>query len=202
MNRSILCLGCRPALPHRADAISGRRYLWLLLLAAGPVALLILNWNRALDQATLHDPLAHVLITLVASLLGVILALLVLHVARRAQDGRVFLIGMGFLSAAGIFITHSISTPDVLMSGRGLATGISGLISLVLSSFFFALSGLNLQPALNQWLMRHTRLWLLVFLAFWLTYNWVFLIKHFRFLKLFLAGMPRAARFNQNFIMH
>ena len=155
---------------------SRRYYLWLVLLAAGPVALLILNWNRALDQVTLHDPLAHVLITLVASLLGVVLALLVLHVARRAQDGRVFLIGIGFLSAASIFITHSISTPDVLMSGRGFAASISGFISLVVGSFFFALSGLDLQPALNQWLMRHARLWLLVFLAFWLTYNWVFLI--------------------------
>lgn len=166
-----------PALGMPAGASpSRRRYLWLALLAAGPVALLILTWNSALDQAILHDPLAHILITLIASLLGVILALLVLHVARRAQDGRVFLIGMGFLSAAGIFITHSISTPDVLMSGRGLATGISSVISLVLSSFFFALSGLKIQPALNQWVMRHTRVWMLGFLAFWLIYNWVFLI--------------------------
>src|SRR5439155_7349390 len=146
------------------------------LLAAGPLVLLILNWNPAIDQTTLHDPLTHVLITLVASLLGVVLALLVLHVARRAQDGRVFLIGMGFLSAASIFITHSISTPDVLMSGRGFATGISGLISLMLGGVFFALSGLNLSPQFNRWLMRHARLWLLVFLVFWLTYNWVFLI--------------------------
>jgi signal transduction histidine kinase len=166
-----------PALGMPAGATPSRwRYLWLALLAAGPLVLLILIWNPALDQATLHSPIAHVLITLVAALLGVILALLVLHVAQRAQDGRVFLIGMGFLSAASIFITHSISTPDVLMSGRSLATGVSGLISLVLGSTFFALSGLNLQPALNQWLMRHMRLWLLVFLAFLLTYNWVFLI--------------------------
>src|SRR5262249_55564110 len=105
-----------------------------------------------------------------------ILALLVLHVARRAQDGRIFLIGMGFLSAASIFITHSISTPNVLMSGRGLATGTSALVSLVLGSFFFALSGLNLSPALNRWLMRHARFCLLALLVFWLTYNWVFLV--------------------------
>jgi signal transduction histidine kinase len=165
------------ALRMQAIAVPSRRcYRWLPLLAAGPLALLILNWNPALNQTILHDPLAHVQITLVASLLGVILALLVLHVARRAQDGRVFLIGMGFLSAAGIFFTHSISTPDVLMSGRGLATGLSSVISLVVGSIFFALSGLKIQSKLNQWLMRDTRRWLLAFLAFWLTYNWVFLI--------------------------
>ncbi|MEP7188852.1 MAG: HAMP domain-containing sensor histidine kinase [Roseiflexaceae bacterium] len=152
------------------------RYLWPALLAAGPLILLILIWDRALDQTIIHDPLIHVLITLVASLLGVILALLVLHVARRAQDGRIFLIGMGFLGAAGIFITHSISTPNVLMSGRGSATGISALFSLVLGSFFFALSGLNIRPQLNRWLMRHAWLWLMVFLAFWLTYNWLLLV--------------------------
>jgi signal transduction histidine kinase len=141
------------------------------------LALLILILNPALDRAILHDPLTHVLITLAASLLGVILALLVLHVARRAQDGRVFLIGMGFLSAASIFITHSISTPNVLMSGRGFAAGISGLISLVVGSVFFALSGVHLQPALNQWLMRRARIWLLLFLVFWLAYNWILLIS-------------------------
>src|SRR5690349_5940874 len=94
---------------------SRRRYLWLALLAAGPLILLILVWNRALDRSFIHDPFIHVLITLVASVLGVVLALLVLHVAQRAQDARVFLIGIGFLSAAGIFITHSISTPNVFM---------------------------------------------------------------------------------------
>ena len=46
----------------------------------------------------------------------------------------------------------------------------------MLGSFFFALSGLNLSPQLNRWLMRHARLWLLIFLAFWLTYNWVLLV--------------------------
>ena len=165
-----------PALGTPAGAApSRRRYIWLALLATGPLTLLILIWNPALDQAMLHDPLTHLIITLVGSLLGVILALLVLNVARRAQDGRVFLIGMGFLSAASIFITHSISTPDVLISGRGLATGISGLVSLVLGGIFFALSGLHVAPTFNQWFMRHARLWLLAFLVFWLAYNWVFL---------------------------
>jgi signal transduction histidine kinase len=157
-------------------ALTRQYYLRLALLTAGPLALLLLKWNPALDQKILHDPLTHVVITLVASLLGVVLALLVLHVARRAQDGRVFLIGMGFLSAASIFITHSISTPNVLMTGRGLATSLSGLISLTLGGVFFALSGLPLTPSRNQWLMRHVRLLLLGFLVFWLVYNWVFLL--------------------------
>jgi signal transduction histidine kinase len=167
-----------PAVDLPAVAAPSRRppYIWQALLATGPLFLIARAWLPGLDQPIIHDPLVHVLVTIVASILGVILALLVLHVARRAGDGRVFLIGMGFLSTAGIFITHSISTPNVLMSGRGLATVISASVSLWLGGVFFALSGFNLSPAVNTWLMRCARLWLAAFLVFWLAYNWVFLV--------------------------
>jgi signal transduction histidine kinase len=153
-----------------------RQYIWLALLLAGPLLLLMLRLFPSLDQSMFHDALGHVVITSSAAIIGVILALLVLHVAQRARDGRVFLIGMGFLSSASIFITHSISTPDVLMSGRGSATAISALASLWLGCLFFALSGLNLAPSFNSWLMRHVRIWLILFLVFWLAYNWIFLV--------------------------
>src|SRR5690349_4079150 len=106
-----------PAVGLSAVAAPLRRppYFWQALLATGPMFLRARAWLPGLDQPIIHDPLVHVLVTIVASILGVILALRVLHVARRAADGRVFLIGMGFLSTASIFITHSISTPNVLM---------------------------------------------------------------------------------------
>jgi two-component system, OmpR family, sensor kinase len=163
-------------LPIAASPRRVGRYGWPIVLASGPIVLLILQLFPSLDQRMLHNALGHVLITGVASILGVILALLSLHVAQRAQDGRVFLVGMGFLSTASIFITHSISTPDVLMTGRGLATGLSALVSLVLGSVFFALSGLSLASSTNAWLMRKTRIWLAGYLAFWLIYNWAVLI--------------------------
>src|SRR6266545_2023893 len=152
------------------------RYPWLALLLAGPLLLLVLQIFPSLDQSVFHGAPAHLLITLVASVLGVALALLVLHVARRAQDARVFLVGMGFFSTASILMTHSISTPDVLMSGRGLATSISALLSLVLGNIFFALSGLSLVPSIDRWLIHRARILLLVYVIFWLVYNWLFLV--------------------------
>lgn len=148
----------------------------LALLMLGPLLLAVLLVFPAYDRSMFHNPTGHLLITLTASIMGVVLALLVLHVARRAQDGRVFLVGLGLLSAASILITHSISTPSVVMSGRGTATSLSALLSLLFGSIFFALSGLNVTPALNRRLMRYARLWLLAYVIFWLAYNWLVLL--------------------------
>ena len=139
-----------------------------LLLAAAPFA----TW---LNMPWLHNPLFHFIIGLLAAVAGVGLALLVLHVARRARDGRVFLVGLAFLAMASIFFTHAVSTPNILISGRNLAASYSAMFSLWLGSIFFALSGLNLSAHANARLMRAARWILLLFFVFWLFYNWLFL---------------------------
>jgi len=151
-------------------------YLWLVSLGFGPLLLLGLRLFPEFDQSFLHSPLAHVVIVLSASIMGVILALLVLHVARRASDARVFLVGMGFLAIASVFVTHVLATPNVLMSGRGFAVSFSAPLSLTLGSIFFALSGLALSIPTNRMIMRHARLWLVVYFLCWLAYNWMVLV--------------------------
>jgi two-component system, OmpR family, sensor kinase len=153
-----------------------RWYGWPLLLAVGPLLLPLLRLVPALDQHMLHNPLIHVLIAGSASALGMVLALFVLYVARQVFDARVYLVGLGFLTIASIFFIHAISTPDVLMTGRGLATGWSARISLAFGSIFFALSGLKLSERSNRFLMRYARTWVLLLLAFWLTYSLIFLL--------------------------
>lgn len=162
--------------PVRSGASPQRLYLWAGVLVAGPILLLLLKLFPGFDLIILNDPVIHVLIAGSAAILGAILALMVLYVARHANDGRVFLIGMGFLSIASIFIIHAVATPSVLMTGGGLATSWSSVISLSLGSVFFVLSGLNLSVSANRWLMYHARTWLLVFLLCWLTYAYVFLV--------------------------
>ena len=153
-----------------------RWYGWPLVLIVGPLLLLLLRLFPELDQHILHNPTTHVLIVSTASLLGTMLALFVLYVARRVFDGRVYLIGMGFLSIASIFFIHAISTPDVLMIGRGLATSWSSRISLASGGVFFALSALRLSEAHNRFLMRYARVGALLFLIFWLAYSLTFLV--------------------------
>jgi signal transduction histidine kinase len=161
---------------HRVSKMPRLRWFaWPGLLAAGPLVLLILKLVPGLERQVLHIPAVHLLIAGGATLLGVGLAFFVLHVARRAGDGRVYLVGMGFLTIASIFLIHGISTPDVLMAGRGLATAWSAVLSLTLGSVFFALSGLEWSAKANQRLMRFARAGLLLYLIFWLTYTWLLL---------------------------
>jgi signal transduction histidine kinase len=151
------------------------QYGWVALMLAGPLLLLIWELFPWLNQPVLHSPFAHVLIAGSASLLGIGLALFMLRVAIQAQDGRIYLVGMGFLGIASIFLIHAISTPNVLMSGRGLATAWSAPLSLSLGAVFFALSGLELSAALNRWLLRYARLGMLAYLICWLVYSVTFL---------------------------
>jgi signal transduction histidine kinase len=148
----------------------------LVLLAAGPLLLLLLRLAPALDQHLFHDPLTHVLIAGSASVLGMALALFVLHAARSVSDARVYFIGIGFLSIASIFFIHAISTPDVLMTGRGIATGWSARISLALGGVFFALSALRFSDRFNRFIMRYARSGVLLYMVAWLIYALVFLL--------------------------
>lgn len=149
---------------------------WAALVVAGPLILLILKLFPAIDQPLLHNPRVHVIFSGGATFIGVLLALIVLQIARRVRDGRVFLVGMGFLSIASIFFIHSISTPNVLMSGRSAATSVSAILSLTLGGLFFALSGLDLSASLSRRLMDRSHIVLLLYGVFWLAYSVVFLV--------------------------
>ena len=159
-----------------ATRLQLRGVAWLAALLAGPLVLAAAWLRPGLNQPMLHNPAGHLLIALAGALIGVALALLVLHVARRAHDGRVFLVGMGFLSTASILVTHAVATPGALLGGRELATAFSALFGLVLGSVFFALSGLPLAAGANTLLMRRARLIVLALFCFIAVYNWLLLL--------------------------
>jgi two-component system, OmpR family, sensor kinase len=163
--------------PPIAEAVgASRRYHWMALAGIAPIVWLLLALAPSLNRPIMEDALTHVLTAGGAALFGLALALLVLYVANRLEDGRAFLIGMAVLGTASILLIHAIATPNILMVGRGAATAWSAGLSLICGSIFFALSGLDLPPAFNHWLMRHARVWLLIYLIFWLVYSEIFLI--------------------------
>lgn len=149
--------------------------VWLAPLFAGPLLLLALLLFPDLDQEVYHSTLGHTLISGSAAILGTLLAMLVLRIANRAQDGRVFLIGMGFLCTASIFFVHAIATPNVVFSGRSMASSVSAPLSLLVGGLLFAVSGLNLSPAVDRWINRHARLLCVLFVAGWMGYAWLML---------------------------
>jgi signal transduction histidine kinase len=140
-------------------------YPWLALLAAGPALLAMLRLFPQLDAQMIAGPPAHVAISGGAAALGIGLALLVTRTAIFLRDARLYLIGLGLLSVAGLFGIHAISTPNVLLQGRGSVTGWSAVLSLLAGALLLALSGLDIRPATNQRIMRHARAGLLLFLG-------------------------------------
>jgi two-component system, OmpR family, sensor kinase len=155
---------------HMATAAAGLRHALPLfaLAVSGPLALIALASFPSLNQVVLASPTAHLAITGAAALLGIVLALLVIRTSSQAQDARVFLIGLGLLSIAGLFSVHSLSTPDVLIQGRGVITGWSAQLSLLVGGVILAVSGVELGPALGAMVMRRAHLILLLFTLLWI----------------------------------
>jgi signal transduction histidine kinase len=154
-----------------------RPYLWLALIAFGPLALIVLLLEPSIDQISFHNPLSHILISADASLLGAALAVLLLRVAYRAQDGRVFLVGMGFLSTASmLIISYRLSTPRTTPGCCDVLISWPPLLSLCAGGIFFCLSGLHLSARVNRWLMRQAGVGLILYLCVWLVYSWFFLM--------------------------
>jgi two-component system, OmpR family, sensor kinase len=167
-----------PAQPISPPAPSGHRRiaaLCFVLVALGPLILLALRLVPELDQRMFASPNGHAAITGGAALLGMALALLVTRAAIDAQDARALLIGLGLLSSAALFTIHAVSTPGVLLHGRGAVTGLSALLSLVMGGGLLALSGLNLRSQTNRWIMARARLWLVACLVFWLLASYTML---------------------------
>jgi signal transduction histidine kinase len=162
-----------PAPPLRFG--TPRLLIWLAPLVGGPLLLLLLLLFSELDQEAYHSPLGHALISGGAAVIGTLLALLILRIATRAQDGRVFLVGMGFLSTASLFFVHAIATPNVVLVGRTLATSLSVPVSLLIGGLLFAASGLDLSRRVDRWINLHVRLLLTLFVVGWMGYAWLML---------------------------
>ncbi len=132
--------------PSQARAAHNHQYGWVVLLIIGPLTSADPKLFPALDQLRTTQP-ARPCVDRQWCIAGghqpgAVYAPVTIH----AQDGRIYLVGMGFLGIASVFLIHAISTPNVLISGRGLATAWSAPLSLSLGAGFFALSGLSSRP--------------------------------------------------------
>jgi class 3 adenylate cyclase len=89
---------------------------------------------------------AHFWIVLGASIATAILAYATGEVASRRGDGRLFLVSLGFLAAAGFLGLHALATPKVLLDGPNggfvLATPVGLLVAAILAALSAAPSEL------------------------------------------------------------
>ena len=85
---------------------------------------------------------------------SVALAVLVDRAARRHDDARLALIGLGFLAAALFFGLHAVATPGVLLDSRNGGFALATPVGLALAALFTAAAALEFPPARAALVLR------------------------------------------------
>src|SRR4051794_38959565 len=68
-------------------------------------------------------PNEHFLVVTIVSILAMLVALLVVRSALQVEQYQVLLVALGFMSLAGFFSVHALSTPGVLTAAPGPVGG-------------------------------------------------------------------------------
>ena len=77
-----------------------------------------------------------------AALSAMVAALLMVHVARRENDARAGLVGVGFLVMAGLLLIHALATPGFILSeyGRNATISLAGALAVPAGGIVFAIA--------------------------------------------------------------
>lgn len=142
-----IALSARRPFPSRALAAMG--------VALLPTALLLFLLGNPERDVDLNVPIEHFVITTNVSIVAAVVGLLVARSALQLRQYRTPLLALGFLSMAGIFSVHGLSTPGVLQRGAregdaGLVVAISAQLALWSAALFFAIRYTPLADALAR----------------------------------------------------
>jgi class 3 adenylate cyclase len=152
-----------------------RVVVWAFHLALPLAALWLLLAVPSADVKLEHHP-AHFWLVVAVAAVNVALAAMVDREARRHDDARLLLVGLGFLAAALFLGLHALATPGVLISSRNGGFALATPVGLALGALFTAAAALDLPPPraaavlrTGPWLRRGvyglTVLWAAVSLA-------------------------------------
>ncbi len=143
--------------------------LFAIIVQAVPAALFLLLQAKPGFNALLKAPLLHFQIVVITTVFAVILAVAVLRTALRLRHASTFLLGLGFLSMAGIFMVHGLATPGLILEPN-LVVGVAAPVSLLTGAIFMAGSAWVPDTRLGHWISRRMPVllvaWVLVLVAF------------------------------------
>ena len=132
----------------------------LLLTVAIVSPLAILGWLLATPDVNrpIASPVEHFVITTNVSVITLLVAVLTARAALQLRHYPTLLIAIGFMTMAGIFAVHGLSTPGILQRGdkapdANLVVGVSAQLALLVSAVFFAVR----YTPLVAWLDRNVR---------------------------------------------
>src|SRR5688572_15177814 len=111
-------------------------------LAVSPT--LLLSWLLATPSANrvFNIPVQHAVVTTNVSVVALLAGVLVARAALGARQFGTVLVALGFITMAGFFTVHALSTPNgglVTDPAAGLVTGVSAELALLVPAVIFAL---------------------------------------------------------------
>ena len=124
-----------------------------MALAVSPT--LLLSWLLATPSANrvLNIPVQHVVVTTNVSVVALLAGVLVARAALGARQFGTVLVALGFITMAGFFTVHALSTPNgglVTDPAAGLVTGVSAELALLIPAAIFALRYTRLRAVLER----------------------------------------------------
>jgi Adenylate cyclase, family 3 (some proteins contain HAMP domain) len=145
-----------PYLPPATHPI--RAVVWLIHLAVPLLGLWLLLANPHLNIEWHHNPSHFYLIVGVAAV-NLVLGALIGGASARRADARLLLVSLVFLSSAGFFLLHGLSTPTFFLQVRSVGFDLAQPIGLTVAACFAFVSALPLPERAARAVLR-LRPWL------------------------------------------
>ncbi|MEV4080055.1 adenylate/guanylate cyclase domain-containing protein [Nonomuraea fuscirosea] len=128
-------------LPPATQPVRG--VVWGIHLVVPMLGLWLLLAQPHLNVPWQHNASHFWMIILVAGV-NVVLGALISEASRRRQDARLFLVSMVFLTSAGFFFLHGLSTPKVILESGSVGFDIGQQVGLSIAALFAFASALPL----------------------------------------------------------
>jgi len=116
-------------------------------------------------HARFEHPVGHFYIVSIVSLLALLVSIAVGVASIRLRNVNVTFLSIGYISLAGLFMLHGLSTPGFLIEGGQALPALSGRLSVIIASAWVFLSALPTDMALVRWLSRVQRALVPVWIA-------------------------------------
>jgi HD-GYP domain-containing protein (c-di-GMP phosphodiesterase class II) len=133
-------------------------------VVALPLATLVILLGGFLPDPSWSGPRFHFIVVSLTASLALGIALLMVRAATQLRDVRVFFLSLTYLSIAGIFLIHALTTPGALVVGNNPWVGFSAWASLASGAFFFALTTMPWSAAQQRAIIARQHLLIGIFL--------------------------------------
>ena len=136
-----------------------------------PLATLVILLGGLLPDPLWSGPRFHFMVVSLTAFLSLGMALLMVRAATQLRDVRVFFLSLTYLSIAGIFLVHALTTPGALVTGSNPWIGFSAWASLAVGAFFLALTTAPWSAAQQRRIIARQYLLLGIFLLALVAYG-------------------------------